>query len=144
MAEQPFIDPAEFARLVRDASDQQLADGFATNREQILSEVFQRMEEHFEPETAEGVDAVVEWRIRDRPEGGDDRWQTVIREGACRVVRDGDEKPRVTFSVAPVDFIRLVTGNESGPKLFLFGRLKVDGDLMFAARVQGMFRVPTA
>lgn len=144
MAEVSFIDPAEFARLVRDASDEQLEKGFALNRELILDQVFQRMEEHLEPGKADGVDAVIEWRIKRPDSGGDDRWQAAIRDRSCRVTRDGDERPRVTFTVAPVDFIRLATGNASGPKLFLFGKLKIDGDLMFAARVQGMFRIPGA
>jgi putative sterol carrier protein len=144
VAEVPFMDPAEFARLVRDASDEQLDQGFALNRDLILGEVFRRMEEHFEPGKADGAEAVIEWRIKQAEGGGHDRWQVVIRDGSCRVTSDGDERPRVTFTVAPVDFIRLATGNASGPKLFLFGRLKIDGDLMFAARVQGMFRIPSA
>jgi putative sterol carrier protein len=144
LAETGFIDSARFARLVRDATDEQLEQGFAMNRDLILGEVFRRMEEHFEPSKADGVDAVIEWRIR-RAGGGDhDRWQVAIRDGSCRVTPEGDEPARVTFNVAPVDFIRLATGNASGPRLFLFGKLKIDGDLMFAARVQGMFRIPAA
>ena len=137
------LSPVAFARIVRDAADEQLAAGLRANRELILSEVFSRMEEHFRAEQAKGVEAVVEWRIT-TPDGGHDRWQSVIRDSACRVTKEGEEQPRVTFTVAPVDFIRLVTGNASGPQLFLFGRLKIDGDLMFAARVQGLFSLPGA
>lgn len=101
------------------------------------------MEEHFRPERARGVDAVVEWRIRDG-HGGHDRWQTVIRDGDCSVVRDGGERPNLTFTAGRVDFIRLATGNASGPRLFLFGKLKVGGDVLLARRIQGMFRLPDA
>lgn len=129
---------------MRDTSDEQLAAGLELNRELILGEVFRRLQEHFRPERADGVEAVIEWRIAGAEGGGQDRWQTVIHDGACSVVRDGKERPRVTFTARPVDFIRLVTGNASGPKLFLFGKLKIGGDLLLARRVQGMFRIPRA
>jgi putative sterol carrier protein len=139
----PLLDPAAFARLVAGTSDKQLAAGLEQNRELILSEVFGRMAEHFRPERAGGVDAVVEWRIRGGPDGHD-RWQTAIRGGTCEVRRNGTERPRVTLTAGPVDFIRLTTGNASGPSLFLRGRLKIRGDLLLARRIQGMFRIPRA
>ena len=136
-----MLDPADFARLVRDASDEQLAAGLELNGELILGEMFQRMQEHFRSERAEDLDAVIEWRIKGIENG---RWQTVIRDGTCTVVRGGNEQPRVTFSAKPLDFIKLATGNASGPRLFLLRRLKIRGDLMLAARMQELFRVPRA
>jgi putative sterol carrier protein len=38
-----------------------------------------------------------------------------------------------------VPFVRLLTGQSDGMKLFMTGKLKVDGDLLFAARVPGFF-----
>jgi putative sterol carrier protein len=136
------INPEQFAGMVGGASDEDLATGFAANRELILGEIFRRMEEHFDPTNAKDISAVVEWRILDGPDGGDDRWQLVIRDGACNVTRDGDETPTVTFRVGPVDFIKLVTGNVQGPELFMRGALQIEGDLMQAAVLQGYFRVP--
>jgi predicted lipid carrier protein YhbT len=49
----------------------------------------------------------------------------------------------VSFTVGAVDFIRLVTGNVTGPRLFVFGRLKIEGDLLLSARVPGLFSVPS-
>jgi putative sterol carrier protein len=135
------IGSAEFARIVRDRSRDELAQGLEVNGEEILTEVFRRMEEHLVSESARGVDAVIEWRLT-RPGGGHDRWQVVILDGSCRVVRDGAARPRVTFTIAPVDFLRLVTGNAGGPSLYVFGRLKVQGDLLFAARVPALFEIP--
>lgn len=138
----PDLDPKAVAGMVADASDAQLGEGFATNRELILGEVFRRMVGQLRSEGAAGLEAVVEWRILGRTGGGHDRWQVVISNGACTVNRDGEASPRVTFTLAPVDFMRLVTGNASGPRLFLVGRLKIEGDLVFAARVPGLFTIP--
>ena len=40
------LEPAEFAALVRDASDAQRAEGLRTNRETILQQIFDAMPEH--------------------------------------------------------------------------------------------------
>lgn len=139
-----MIPPDQFASLVAQATDEQLADGFAANRELILEEIFNRMPEQFDAAKAAGVDAVIEWQITDAPGGGTDRWQLAIHAGGCACARDGDADPDVTFTVAPVDFVKLIAGAESGPRMFVFGKLKIRGNLMLAARVQGFFTVPSA
>ena len=138
------IDPEQFAAMVGQASDEELAQGFAANRDLILGEIFRRMGEHFDPSAAQGVNAVVDWRILDGPDGGDDRWQVVIRDGQCSVEPDGGETPTATFKIKPVDFIKLVTGNAQGPELFMRGGIQVEGDLMQAAVLQSYFKLPQA
>ena len=138
----PVIDPDQYAALVRDASDDQLADGMRHNRELILGEIFRRMGDHFDAERAGKVDAVIEWRILEPEEGDYDRWQMVIEHRRCAVERDGDRNPNVTYTVGPVDFIRLISGTKSGPELFMGGKLKVRGNLMLAARMPAWFRIP--
>jgi putative sterol carrier protein len=140
----PVIDPEQYAALVRDATDDQLAEGMRLNRELILSEVFHRMGDHFDAGRAGKVDAVIEWRITEAAGGDHDRWQMVIENGTCTVCRDGERRPNVTYTVGPVDFIRLISGNKSGPELFMLGKLKVRGNLMLAARMPGWFRIPGA
>lgn len=138
----PLIDPADYARMVKEISDDQLRAGLAAHRELILGEIFRRMPEQLRADRAQGVNAVVEWRILDAPGEDPGRWQVEIRDGACTVTRDGDQPRRVAFTLGAVDFIKLVTGNVSGPKLFLLGRLKVDGDLVLGARMPAMFALP--
>lgn len=138
------IDPALFASLVRDATDDQLREGLAANRDLILGEIFRRMPERFDPNRARGVEAVVEWQILQRPGGGEDTWHIVLREGRCEVAEGPAEEPTVTYEIDPVDFIRLITGNASGPKLFLFGKLKIRGNLVLAARMPTFFSIPGA
>jgi putative sterol carrier protein len=139
-----MIPPEQFASLISQASDEQLADGMAANRELILTEIFTRMPEQFDSEKASDVSAVVEWQITDAPDGGSDRWQLTIKDGACTCEKEGDADPDVTFNVGPIDFVKLIAGAESGPKMFVFGKLKIHGNLMLAARVQGFFKMPGA
>jgi putative sterol carrier protein len=137
------VPPEQFAALVREASDDQLAEGFRANRDVLLDEIFRRMPEQFDPQRGAGVEAVIEWQIT-RPDGEPDRWQLAIRDGRCTAERDGAAEPDVSLRVDPVDFVKLITGVEAGPKMFVFGRLRIRGNVMLAARMQGWFRMPTA
>ena len=141
--QRPLMDPAEYAALVRDATDEQLAAGMAANRDLILEQIFAAMPSQLNTEAAAGVTLVADWKILDRPDGGFDRWQITIADGTCTVVRDGNRDPEVTFAVNAVDFVKLVTGNANGPKLFVFGSLAIKGDLLKAARYQRYFRQPS-
>ena len=140
------VDPAEFARGVASATDEQLREGMASPlRGQILSEIFGRMADHFRPESARDTEAVIHWRIGGRADGGHDEWETVIRGGSCEAHEGlGAEQPRVAFRIDGVDFLRLVTGNAAGPTLFMSGKLKIEGDMMFAARTASLFTIPKA
>src|SRR2546423_13250102 len=59
----PLMDPAQFAAMVRDASDEQLAAGLRANRELILDGIFDAMPQAFDAAAAGGLAAVAEWRI---------------------------------------------------------------------------------
>jgi putative sterol carrier protein len=43
-----------------------------------------------------------------------------------------------------VPFVKLVTGEAQGPALFMSGKLKVSGDLMFSTRIMTFFDQPKA
>lgn len=140
----PVIDPGQYTSMVRDATDDQLADGMRLNRELILGQIFHRMGDHFDAHKAGKISAVIEWRITEADDVEFDRWQMVIADRRCSVRRDGDSKPNVTYTVGPIDFVRLISGTKSGPELFMLGRLKVRGNLMLAARMPSWFQIPGA
>ncbi|MDA3627802.1 SCP2 sterol-binding domain-containing protein [Saccharopolyspora sp. WRP15-2] len=133
--------PEQFARLISRASDEQLEAVMARPelREGILDEVFRRMGEHYK---AGNHEAVVRWRI-----GTDDdllRYECVLADGKCEVSKDPKHEPRVTITVAPAEFLKLASSNASAPMLFMKGKLKVAGDLGFAAGLTKLFQIPKA
>ncbi len=140
------VDPDQLAALVAGASDEMLAEGMqnAENRKNVLDEIFRRMTEHVNSDAAKNVDAVVHFKITDRPDGGEDVYEAVIKEGAVTVNGEGTQDPRVAFTIGPVDFLRLVSGNAAGPMLFMAGKLKIEGDMMFAAQITSLFTIPGA
>jgi putative sterol carrier protein len=138
------VDAAQFARGVATTPDAELAAGMRSEfRGQILDEIFGRMEAHFRADRAQKIDGVVHFRITDRPDGGEDRYEVVIRNGTCALNQPPEHEARVTLIVDPVNFLKLVTGNASGPELFLRRKLRIKGDLIFAASVPGLFKIPT-
>ena len=82
------------------------------------------------------------FKILDRPGGGYDHYEVVVHDGVCRISEEPTGDPAVTIKIKPVDFLKLVTSNASGPLLFMRGRLKLDGDVMLASRLTGLFTIP--
>jgi putative sterol carrier protein len=138
------LDPQEVAGLISSVGEDELREALAgPQRQAIISEVFRRMEAHFKPQVAQGVDAVIHWKVRGRPDGGADHYEVVVRNGRCSTTDEPEHEPRVTLALDGVHFMRLVTGNAGGPALFMTGKLKIQGDLMFATRIQSMFNIPS-
>ena len=139
------VDPARFATLVAQASRAQLESVVMERplRERVLGEIFARMGAHIRSERVRELHAVVHWRLSGGTgEGGYDRYETVIANGSCLVSREMREKPRVTITIAPADFFRLITHQATPAVLFVTGKIKVKGDLAFAAGLIGYFDLP--
>ena len=140
------VDADQLAALAAGATDEQLAEGMSepAARQAILDEIFRRMSEHVDADKAKGINAVLHWKITDRPDGGVDHYEVVLNDGTCIVSEEASGEPRVTFTVGPAAFLRLVSGAQPGPVLFMAGKLKIEGDVMFASQVATMFRIPQA
>ncbi|HWE88891.1 MAG TPA: SCP2 sterol-binding domain-containing protein [Pseudonocardiaceae bacterium] len=140
-----LVSPMTFARLVTNASADQVAAlmTLPALRKRVLDEVFRRMVEHFRHDRGSKVSGVVHWRLTGGAGvGGYDRYETIIENGTCVVNSVKTRFPRVTITLNPADFMRLITGNASAPVLFMTGGLRVKGDLAFAAGLTGLFRLP--
>ncbi|KZB85015.1 SCP2 sterol-binding domain-containing protein [Amycolatopsis regifaucium] len=139
------VDPVRFANLVARASRAQLESVVAERslRERVLREIFDRMGAHIRQDRAKTLHAVVHWRLSGgNGDGGYDRYETVISHGECTVSSQMKEKPRVTITIAPVDFFRLITHQATPAVLFVTGKIKVKGDLAFATGLIGFFDLP--
>ena len=146
MSERQGIDPTtvtpeEFAQLVANADDDQIAGAFrAVGTEQVLDRIFQGMQERFVPEKAQGVDADIQWIVTD--DGIEHTYLTSIRDGSCTISKSASDDPKVALKTDVVSFSKLITGQAQGPQLFMGGKLKVSGDLMFSQRITGFFATP--
>ncbi|HEY6424111.1 MAG TPA: SCP2 sterol-binding domain-containing protein [Pseudonocardiaceae bacterium] len=145
------MDPRAFARLIKYASKRQL-DAVLSDpalRCALLDRVFNRMADQFRPDKAPGRDSAIRWRITGGP-GGDDVYETWI-SGArnpvaphCTTSREPSHDPRVTFTLSGDQFLMLVSGNASPTMMFITGKVKLEGDLGFAANLTNIFDIPKA
>lgn len=142
--EDPVLpEPREFARLVkRTSSDELLRLMQSPRRAAVLDELFRRMLTVFRPDRAGSLDAVIHWRIGDRPDGGRDVYELTIAGGTCTVSGTVAREPRLVLTVGAVDFLRLVTGNAHAVVLVMKGKLRTKGDLALSARFPLLFDVP--
>lgn len=140
------VDAAEFVKSVAGTPDHELAEGMRSEfRHQILDEIFKRMEEHFDPSKSADLNAVIDFEITGHADGDtSDEFQVVIRNDTCKTGREHTETQTMKLVLDGVDFLRLVANQTNGMDLYIAGKLKVDGNLMLATRLSGLFLIPEA
>jgi len=106
----------------------------------MLWQIFRTIRQRAQPDTR--VDAVVEFRITGRRDGGTDRHQIALIDGRGRRPRRDARKPALTLELEPVAFLRLVGGTASAERLLIAGKLKLRGDLLLALALPRALRVP--
>jgi len=106
----------------------------------VLWQIFRTIRQRAQPDTR--VDAVVEFRITGRRDGGIDLYQLALIDGRGRRPRRDAPRPALTLELEPVAFLRLVGGTVSAERLLLAGKLKVRGDLLLALALPRALRVP--
>jgi putative sterol carrier protein len=109
-------------------------------RRVLLWAIFRTIRQRAQPETR--VNAVVEFRIAGRRDGGVDRYQLAFTSGRCMTSRHNRRRPALTLTVEPVAFLHLVGGTASPQRLFIAGRLKLRGDLILALALPATLGIP--
>jgi hypothetical protein len=114
-------------------------------RKPILEAIFWQMPRYLDRERAVGVNAAVLWRITGRPNGTTDDFQLRIADMRASVARGSHGEPAIaTMTIDGVDFLRLISGALDPMQAYFGGKIELAGDIMFAAKVGGLFRMPKA
>jgi putative sterol carrier protein len=139
------VDPAQFAKLVKSTPDAQIAEVMASDkRGKILDAVFSRMPALFRADRAGSTNAVIHWTITGRPDGGSDTYEIVIENGTCTVPPTPERDPKLSLTMGPVEFLKIVSGGANPVMMFMTGKLKAKGDLGLAANIANLFDIPKA
>jgi putative sterol carrier protein len=94
---------------------------------QGLDEIFQDMQSSFQPDRASGVDARIQWLIKDGD--AEQPYAITIKDGSFAWQQGQAEDPTVTLS----------TGKAQGAALYMGGKLRIQGDMMLAQRMSQFF-----
>ena len=135
-----------FGRLVRDASPERLEQLMRSPaRKPLLDGIFWQMPKQLDERQAQGVTTSIRWCLTGRTDGGTDTYQLELADGRARVIRGDDgPDPRLTVTLDAVDLLRLVSGNLDPMQAYFKGEIALTGDIMVAAKLATLFRMPGA
>jgi len=103
-----------------------------------VKEMVYNHEKAFRPEVAEGVNAVIQYRLTGE-EGGD--YIINIQDGKCTVAEGIAENPTMTLTADGRDFGDVLLGKVNGMQYFMMGKLKLAGDLNLAMKLTTFFKM---
>ena len=134
-----FIDDCN---LIYPTRPMPLAERAAVVWGKILEGIFNRMPTLFRADRAGATQAVIHWNITGGPGGGTDTYETVIENGACTVTNQPARDPKLSMTMDPVTFLKVVSGDGNPMMMFMTGKIKAKGDLGLAAQVAKLFDIP--
>jgi len=70
---------------------------------------------------------------------GEGRWLVHVRDGAVTVTEGWDGPADVTIAASAETFSRIVAGTQSPTMAYMTGKIKVDGDIGAALKLQKLF-----
>ena len=106
--------------------------------EYTVKEMVYNHEKAFLPDVAEGVDAVIQYRLTGE-EAGD--YIITIKDGVCSVSEGIAESPTMTLTADARDFGDVLLGKANGMQYFMQGKLKLSGDLNLAMKLTSFFKM---
>ena len=99
------------------------------------AEFFAGMQANLDPEKIKDINATYQWEIT-----GDDggKWYAKFDGGTADVSEGEAENPNITITVSSSDWIDIVNGKLNGQMAFLSGKLKIQGDISLAMKLQAL------
>jgi putative sterol carrier protein len=120
-------------RALRDMDCQE--DGFMP-RVSSIQEVFDNLGGGFQPNKAEGVNAVFQFDLTG--DNGGKYWVKVANK-RMEAQMGEHESPTMVLTASANDYMAMVNGELAPMTAFMQGKVKVKGDMGLAVKLQGMF-----
>jgi 3-hydroxyacyl-CoA dehydrogenase/3a,7a,12a-trihydroxy-5b-cholest-24-enoyl-CoA hydratase len=89
-----------------------------------------------EPAAARGIDAVIRFRLT----APDAEWTVDLKGGAARVAPGAAGEPTAVVTMSDEDLSALAHGTEPARRLFMTGRMRVDGDVRPVQKLEALLR----
>ncbi|MBU2963934.1 SCP2 sterol-binding domain-containing protein [Amphritea sp. 2_MG-2023] len=98
--------------------------------------LFEQMVGRFDSAAATGLEAVFQYRL---DEG--DAYYAAISNGECTLGEGEHDEPSVTLLMDTETFKEVLDGETNGMQAFMAGRIRAEGDIMLATRLETLFPV---
>lgn len=103
-----------------------------------VAELMNRMPKAFIPESAAGVDAVIQFSLTGE-EGGD--WYATIRDQTCTVEEGTTSNPTMTLRADAQDYKNIILGKLDPMAAFMQQKVKLSGNLNMALALTKYFKM---
>lgn len=101
-----------------------------------VAEIFPTMASRFIPSKAEGVNAVIQFNLSG--DNGGLYWLK-ITDGTCEAGQGQADNPKMTLKASADDWFAVSTGKMGAMQAFMSGKIKIEGDMSMAMKLQTMF-----
>lgn len=101
-----------------------------------ISSFFEAVPQKVDKDRIQGMSAVYQFKISG-PNGGD--WNVKFDGGQVQAEAGSVEGANITLSMIDSDFEDLIAGKLNGQTAFLTGKLKIQGDMTLAMKLQAIF-----
>ncbi|WP_462188932.1 MULTISPECIES: SCP2 sterol-binding domain-containing protein [unclassified Frankia] len=150
LAVDPTADPAKLVSGLPAMSEREVSDLLGGPAgDAVLDEVFRQMRDTFRPEQAQEENALVRFVLNGGPGGAVRTYELRVADGVCTLATppaagtpsESAGEQTLTIVTDRVRFVRVVSGQASGAKLFLTRKIKINGDLKFGGRILSWFEI---
>ena len=97
-----------------------------------IDELFKKLPGAFKADAAQGMDVTIQFNISEPR-------HVVIKDSKLTVNSGTAPSPSLAMNIADSDLVGMMTGTIEGMTLFMTGKLTIDGDMMLAQRMGGIF-----
>ena len=101
-----------------------------------IGELFDELPGRLRPDAASGLERTLQWQLTDLDPGV---WAVEIKDGQGRLIPGGVAEPDTTFTTTSEIWLAIAEGREDAMKVFMAGKMKVEGDMTLALRVPELF-----
>ncbi len=100
-----------------------------------VAEVFAEIPKHFDPAAWGPDEAVLQFNMTG---DGGGQWNAIIKEGKVTIAEGSSSNPSMTVICTAQDMLAIVNGDLSAVSAFMQGRVKIDGNLSLAMKLQNL------
>ncbi|XP_030061440.1 sterol carrier protein 2 [Microcaecilia unicolor] len=103
----------------------------------VFKEIEKKLEEEGE-DFVKRIGGIFAFKVKDGPDGKEALWVVDVKNGKGSVAVNSDKKADCTITMADADLLALMTGKMNPQTAFFQGKLKVNGNMGLAMKLQNL------
>lgn len=107
-----------------------------TARVETVQGYFDTLQDRFVADASKGMDAVFQFEISG---DGGGTWHVHVTEGNIDVVEGAHENPSARVLSSDKDYLKICNGDMNGLRAVMTRKMKIEGNLVLARKMQNLF-----